>query len=106
MAAGVQEVARHERSMGRDYRLNWRLHKHCDSDAQKLCADVCDGEHHACGGRVLRCLMDKKSDIQREACRSEVFYFVRMDVRPPLRCATHRVQPCGVPSEAHCLRDQ
>ena len=81
--SAAQEVARHERNMGRDYRLNWRLHKHCDADAQALCADVCDGEHHACGGKVLRCLMDKKKDLKHEACRSEVFYFARMDVRVP-----------------------
>ena len=34
-----------------------------------------------CGGKVLRCLTDKIDDIKAEACKKEVYYFEKMEVR-------------------------
>ena len=34
-----------------------------------------------CGGKVLRCLTDKIDEIKAEACKKEVFYFEKMEVR-------------------------
>lgn len=35
----------------------------------------------ACGGTVLRCLADKIEDITDDACKSELLYFQKMEVR-------------------------
>jgi hypothetical protein len=77
----VQEVSRYEKSMSQDYRLNWRLRNDCRQDAEVLCPDACrTSVGNACGGLMLRCLMDNKEKLKKEACRQEVFYFIRMDV--------------------------
>lgn len=51
-----------------------------------LCLQTCafpaaQATNHACGGRALRCLSDKAAEISSAACRKEVFYFQRMEVR-------------------------
>jgi hypothetical protein len=68
--------------MSRDYRLNWRLKNDCQEDATALCPSACSASGgEVCGGKMLRCLMDNKDKLKTEACRQEVFYFIRMDVR-------------------------
>lgn len=64
------------------YRLNFRLSTSCEKDILTLCPESCDlYSGHACGGRVLRCLTEKKTEVKAEACRAEIFYFVKMEVR-------------------------
>lgn len=51
-----------------------------------LCLQICafgaaQATNHACGGRALRCLSDKAAEISSAACRKEVFYFQKMEVR-------------------------
>jgi hypothetical protein len=79
----VQELARFEKNMGRDYRLNYRLENACSNDVLQLCSDTCEGlrSGHACGGRVLRCLVEHQDDIKSDSCRHEVLYYIKMDVR-------------------------
>jgi golgi apparatus protein 1 len=82
--------------MGEDFRLNYRLEHACSRDVGNLCGkDVCDqGNEISCGGRVLRCLVDKKEQIVAESCKQEVFYFIKMEVLrvkpsasfPPIHC--------------------
>lgn len=77
----TKEVVAFEASMSHDYRLNYRLSMSCEKDILKLCPESCDlYSGHACGGRVLRCLTEKKDDVKAEACRAEVFYFIKMEV--------------------------
>ena len=78
----LQEVRRFEHSMSRDYRLNRRLSVDCERDIPNLCGDVCDTfSGNTCGGAVLRCLTDNKHKIKKSACKQEVFYFIKMEVR-------------------------
>ena len=66
-------------------RLNFRLRDSCKDDLGTLCPDVCkEATKHACGGRALRCLTDNSEQIRSKACRSEVFYFEKMEVGPEL----------------------
>lgn len=76
-----KEVTDFEHNMNRDYRLNFRLATSCEEDVYSLCPDVCDlYAGHACGGRVLRCLSDNREKLKGEACKQEVFYFIKMEV--------------------------
>jgi Cysteine rich repeat len=78
----LQEVKRFVRGMSRDYRLNRHLYVDCEEDIPALCADVCDAyAGEACGGAVLRCLTENKARIKKSACKKEVFYFLKMEVR-------------------------
>jgi golgi apparatus protein 1 len=78
----VQELAQLEMQMGEDYRLNYRLGHACENDIGTLCGkDVCDWLEIPCGGKVLRCLVDKKDQIKDDSCKEEVFYFIKMQVR-------------------------
>lgn len=38
---------------------------------------------------MLRCLTEKQDDIKSEACKKEVFYFERMEVRGGRRQQQH-----------------
>lgn len=68
--------------MGRDFRLNYRLEQACIGDVNSICGDdVCDRQKESvCGGRVLRCLVEKKDQIKAESCKHEVQYFIKMEV--------------------------
>ena len=69
--------------MGEDFRLNYRLEYECSNDAEALCGeDVCPRAKSLdiCGGKVLRCLVEKKDEIKDENCKREVFYFIKMEV--------------------------
>mmetsp|Transcript_18814 Transcript_18814/g.52452 ORF Transcript_18814/g.52452 Transcript_18814/m.52452 type:complete len:892 (-) Transcript_18814:83-2758(-) len=76
-----EEVQKQEQRQNEDYRLNFRLHRACEVDVNELCSDVCSPfQGQACGGTVLRCLTDNREKIQDEACKHEVFYFIKMEV--------------------------
>ena len=76
-----KEVRRNMNRMAQDYRLNFRLQKACAADVSTMCSDACAPYlGQACGGSVLRCLQDKMDTIVNEDCRTEVFYFVKMEV--------------------------
>lgn len=69
--------------MGKDYRLNYRLDEACSRDVHYICgADVCDRQKlTSCEGKVLRCLVEKKEQIEVEGCRQEVDYHLKMEAR-------------------------
>ena len=75
-----KEVRKNVNRMAQDYRLNFRLHKACNSDIESLCEGSCPEQLTACGGKVLRCLRDNLDNITGSECRKEVFYFVKMEV--------------------------
>jgi Cysteine rich repeat len=88
------------------YRLNFRLRDSCKDDLATLCPDVCkDATKHACGGRALRCLTDNSEQIRSKACRNEVFYFEKMEVRPQGYEIVRRL-PCVRPSIHDASRQQ
>jgi hypothetical protein len=107
--AHLQEVKRFENNMSRDYRLNRRLYTACEHDVPTLCPDTCDMyAGHACGGQVLRCLTENKQKIKKSACKQEVFYFVKMEVRTltaqSVCCLQWKVQACiHVKSFSHMI---
>lgn len=41
----------------------------------------CNAPAQVCGGVVLRCLTEKQDEIKNDACRKEVFYFMKMEVQ-------------------------
>lgn len=74
-----KEVERERQVAAKDYRLNYKLKKACEDDSDKLCSDVCNPyQSSSCGGRVLRCLTDKRDQIESDECKNEVFYFLKM----------------------------
>jgi len=76
-----EEVERQEHRQTEDYRLNFRLNRACEYDVEELCPDVCSSmQGTSCGGTVLRCLTDKREKIQDQACKDEIFYFIKMEV--------------------------
>ncbi len=66
-------------------RLNYRLSMACHETIQEKCADACVSKsvEQPCGGTVLRCLTEKLEEIGDAECKKEVFYFVKMEARPP-----------------------
>lgn len=50
-----------------------------------------------CGGAVLRCLIEKRSDIKSESCKTEVTYFEKMEV------TDYRCDLCWCRSDQDCL---
>jgi hypothetical protein len=101
----VQEVLRFDKVMSQDYRLNRHLFKACEKDVSTLCNNVCSpNPQQACGGQTLRCLTDKKDLVKKQACRQEVFYFIKMEVCPSAACDAAGAQPILVlPSELRSL---
>eukprot|EP00873_Tetraselmis_striata_P011681 jgi/Tetstr1/431945/TSEL_002252.t1 len=76
-----EEVERQEHRQSEDYRLNFRLQRVCELDMEELCGEQCTpSQGTSCGGTVLRCLTDKRDKIQDQACKDEVFYFIKMEV--------------------------
>lgn len=76
------EIVRFEERQSSDYRLNWGLERACEDTVPQLCGDICDRTSaNPCGGKVLRCLVDKYENITNQECRSEVFYFIKMEVK-------------------------
>ncbi|KAG2452551.1 hypothetical protein HYH02_002788 [Chlamydomonas schloesseri] len=79
--ACADEVKEYELEMSKDYRFNFRLHKACQKDVDKLCPGLCQANDGSpCGGKVLRCLTDKIDDIDDEGCKKEVYYYEKMEV--------------------------
>ncbi|GLI58992.1 hypothetical protein VaNZ11_000814 [Volvox africanus] len=75
------EVSTYEAEISKDYRFNFRLHKACQKEVDKLCPGLCQANDGSpCGGKVLRCLTDKIEDIGDEACKKEVYYYEKMEV--------------------------
>lgn len=54
----------------------------CEQEVPRLCGDACapSSSGETCGGRVLRCLTTKRSDIEDSVCAAEVAYFSKMEV--------------------------
>jgi golgi apparatus protein 1 len=76
-----EEVRSYEAEISKDYRLNYRLASQCAADIRSLCPALCPAmDGSVCGGKVLRCLADKIDDIKAGGCRSEVFYYQKMEV--------------------------
>ncbi|GFH23194.1 uncharacterized protein HaLaN_20773, partial [Haematococcus lacustris] len=76
-----EELMAYEAEISKDYRLNYRLKKNCESDVKKICPNVCStADGSVCGGKVLRCLTDNIESINAEACRKEVYYYEKMEV--------------------------
>ncbi|GIL97843.1 hypothetical protein Vretimale_3387, partial [Volvox reticuliferus] len=75
------EVSAYEAEISKDYRFNYRLHKACQKEVDKLCPGLCQtNDGSPCGGKVLRCLTDKIEDIGDESCKKEVYYYEKMEV--------------------------
>lgn len=72
-------VEEDERRSSQDYRLNFKLREACKADADNLCGNLCEA-HQACGGQVLSCLTEKRSQLESKQCQEEVFYFEKMEV--------------------------
>ncbi|GBF91163.1 2-C-methyl-D-erythritol 2,4-cyclodiphosphate synthase [Raphidocelis subcapitata] len=114
----LTEVTQYEQTASSDYRLNYRLRVNCKDDVAALCAASCPLEDRLCGGAVLRCLTDNQGRLRSAACRGEVLYFERMEVRDyrndvilaaacrgDVEALCGDVQP-GVNGSVHaCLRD-
>lgn len=77
------EVKRFEQLAAKDFRLNSVLRSKCTDTIASLCPDKCkpDQQDQLCGGSVLQCLVDGYEKIDDEACKNEVFYFMKMEVR-------------------------
>ena len=64
------QVSRDNNRMGQDYRLNFRLNKACESDVNKLCANMCSSSPGTtCGGLVLQCLQVRTGEGEQMAGR-------------------------------------
>lgn len=74
------EVERDEVRSSQDYRLNFKLAEACKADTKALCAHKCK-DSQACGGQVLRCLTEQSDNITAQACKDEIFYFMKMEVK-------------------------
>lgn len=74
------EVERDEVRSSQDYRLNFKLAEACKADTKALCANKCK-DSQACGGQVLRCLTEQSDNITAQACKDEIFYFMKMEVK-------------------------
>lgn len=78
------EVQKYEETASTDSRLNFRLNQACKDVLNEMCTDVCvdpENQDKACGGTVLRCLADKIDDVNDDACKQELLYFQKMEVR-------------------------
>lgn len=98
------EVQKYEQTASTDYRLNFRLTQACDQVLKEVCTEVCMEEEHvdkACGGTVLRCLADKIEDITDEACKSELLYFQKMEVKD-FRNDVILAEACRQDVDIHC----
>jgi Golgi apparatus protein 1 len=89
-----------------DYRLNYRLHKACATEVNRLdCVRSCSAYEAAgsvtCHGTVLRCLQDKMGEITSEECRAEVFAFEEMEVRD-FRADLPFAEACRCANETVC----
>lgn len=97
-----KEVRRNMNRMAQDYRLNFRLHKACNTDVQATCSDACPPNlGQACGGTMLRCLQDNMESLQSEECKKEVFYFVKMEVSD-FRNDVMLAEACKADVESYC----
>lgn len=77
------------------------LHRDIDS----LCHDICPLQSQSCGGRVLRCLTDKFSELQSKECSDEVFYFLKMEVND-FRNDIILAEACRTDVERYCKNVQ
>ena len=67
------EVTRDQIRSNQDYRLNFRLNKACQNDIELLCGDECSPfMGQACGGRVLRCLVEKQDQLTSQVSISRL----------------------------------
>ena len=67
-----------------DYRLNYRLHKSCLPEIRRLCPRVCEAEKSngsLCGGRVLKCLQERREEISVAECKDELMAFTQVGTR-------------------------
>lgn len=100
----AKEIERERQLEGNDYRLNYKLKTSCEDDIDRLCGQVCNPfQSTACGGRVLRCLTDKRAEIEADECKNEVFYFLKMssnDYRNDVLLA----EACRGDAEQFCSR--
>ena len=72
MSASCQKQLLQERSAAaRDFRLVPALQRNCRTDIQALCAEACDAtKNEACGGRVVRCLREKRDQLAAPGCKA------------------------------------
>jgi len=72
MSASCQKQLLQERSAAaRDFRLVPALQRNCRTDIQALCAEACDAtKNEACGGRVVRCLREKRDRLAAPGCKA------------------------------------
>lgn len=113
-----KEVKRNEVRAATDYRLMYRLSKACDNDINTMCATVCSPfSGQACGGTVLRCLVEHRGNVTSEECKKEIFEFekneandVRVDKPLYEACKDDKAKFCadvkpGKGRVHQCLRD-
>ena len=113
-----KEVKRNEIRSATDYRLMYRLSKACDGDINNMCATVCSPfSGQACGGTVLRCLVDNRANITSDDCKKETFAFekseandIRVDKPLSDACKEDKEKFCadvkpGMGRVHQCLRD-
>jgi len=113
-----KEVKRNEIRSATDYRLMYRLSKACDGDINNMCATVCSPfSGQACGGTVLRCLVDNRANITSDDCKKETFEFekseandIRVDKPLSDACKEDKEKFCadvkpGMGRVHQCLRD-
>lgn len=68
-----EEVRGYEAEISKDYRLNFRLHKACEKDVDKLCPGLCqnsDGSVSSCSGGGVVCIVV----VPRLRAHSRAFY--------------------------------
>ncbi|EFJ50582.1 hypothetical protein VOLCADRAFT_103797 [Volvox carteri f. nagariensis] len=98
------EVSAYEAEISKDYRFNYRLHKACQKEVDKLCPGLCqNNDGSPCGGKVLRCLTDKIEDIGDEACKKEVYYYEKMEVSNFMNDIL-LAEACRTDVELHCSK--
>lgn len=94
------EVERDEVRSSEDYRLNFKLAEACKADTKALCANKCK-DSQACGGQVLRCLTENSDHIMFKACKDEIFYFMKMEVKD-FRNDVILAEACRSDVDKHC----
>ncbi len=57
----------------------------------------------SCGGQVLRCLTENQDKLSTNACKDEVFYFIKMEVND-YRNDAPLAEACRTDVEKHCKK--